>query len=432
MPKKNPRPDFIQEMVSVCRVLDRRLVEVEAMAEGLPALAASGRAGVGAPATWALVEEMKGLKMEASAMNDYVVGEREKLGQFLQEMKGQMGEIFSSTRAMEEFMAQYGWQDRNPVTEESLDWSTPPPPEEAPPSEAEAPLVGDSASPLPGSGEPSTAGALPPGAGTHRSDSPSSIFDLGLSDATLRMLVSQAKPKGPSAPPTTVAPPSRSPRLTSHLSTGTLEAGRRVLARSPLRSPALPQLHSSSASVLEDTLGGSPLLLRSKLSSLPPMPDTSLSHSFAQGLEISPGLPRRVTPEPREDTTTLARQEVEETLKAPPYLHPRALRPPLDSPSPPHLQTMDIRKLVASTKDTARTLTPEEPTLQTIDLRNLVTRVQTAGAATPEEPVLASLPHQGSTRTGARTPEVPLARPRIVTESPETPVLQTMVLRKLH
>ena len=35
-------------------------------------------------------------------------------------------------------------------------------------------------------------------------------------------------PQGPCAPPTTVAPPSRSPRLTSHLSTGTLEAGRRV------------------------------------------------------------------------------------------------------------------------------------------------------------------------------------------------------------
>jgi len=427
MPKKNPGPDFIQELVAVSRSLDQRLVEVEALAEGLPALAASGRAGSGAPATWALVEEMEGLKMEAAAMADFVVGEREKLGQFLQDLKGQMGEIFSHTAAMEEFMAQYGWQDRSPVTEESLDWSTPPPPEEAPPSEAEAPQVEDSSSPPPGPGESSSTRAAPV-----RSASPSSIFDLGLSEATMRMLVSQAKPKGPSAPPTTVAPPSPSPRLTSHLSTGTLEAGRRIIAKSPLRSPALPHLHTSSSSVLEDTIGGSPLLLRSKLSSLPPMPDTSLSHSFAQGLEISPGLPRRFTPEPREDTLTLARPGPMETLEAPPYLNPRTLRPPLDSPSPPHLQTMDIRRLVASTKAAALTLTPEEPTLQTIDLRNLVTRVQTAGAAAPGEPAMASLPLQGGTRGRAMTPEAPPARPRVVTESPETPVLRTMVLKKLH
>ena len=87
---------------------------------------------------------------------------------------------------------------------------------------------------------------------------------------------------------------------------------------------------------------------------------------------------------------------METTLEALPYLNLWTLRPPLASPPLPTyrsaspllcsplscpllslystLQTMDIRRLVASTKEATHTLTPQEPILQPITLRNLVTR----------------------------------------------------------
>ena len=100
----------------------------------------------------------------------------------------------------------------------SLDWSTPPPPEEALTSEAEAPQV-----------HPHLLPGLPEENSDVHPNSPQLTL-THLSDLTPAHLTSP--PQGTSALPswpnrTVVAPPSPSPStcLTSHLSTGTLAAG---------------------------------------------------------------------------------------------------------------------------------------------------------------------------------------------------------------
>merc|ERR1719462_304258 len=141
-------------------------------------------------------------------------------------------------------------------------------------------------------------------------DSPS-VFDIGLSDATIKMFVNKAKPQ--SARHQDLSPVSLPSKV---ISTAKTKASANQKT-SGLKSPVPPTISNFSAAYQEQehdpgqdsTLGASPeLQLRSALPSLqvndscllPNMPDMSLSQSYAQKGEISPGLPCRTTPEPQE------------------------------------------------------------------------------------------------------------------------------------
>ena len=87
--------------------------------------------------------------------------------------------------------------------------------------------------------------------------------------------------------------------------------------------------------------------------------------------------------------------------------------------------------------------TPDSPCLQTVELRSsmAVARVEQAAKATPEEPLLSSSHYSSSSQhpsssshpSSETTPEAPLLAQRsykMISQTPETPVLKTMVLRK--
>merc|ERR1719239_712667 len=210
----------------------------------------------------------------------------------------------------------------------------------------------------------------------------------------------------------------------------------------------------------DSTVGASPeLQLRSALpclqvndsSLLPNMPDMSLSQSYAQRGEISPGLPCRATPEPQDELTS---SNIPPTLSSSRMLHSASLDL---SPELPQLQTINLRDII-NPRRTQRSDTPEVPELQTINLRDISKGPSSSpGNTTPALPVLpshtlapaSSNKHESrdtpeapelsynyrghSAREASNTPEAPKllsGRTRALSESPETPVLQTINLRR--
>merc|ERR1719507_2230346 len=167
-------------------------------------------------------------------------------------------------------------------------------------------------------------------------DSPS-VFDIGLSDATIKMFVNKAKPQAanPSLNMTSSKALSASTSSTSTSSSRVASAkpgGRDVPVSPPNFSCQAPDLEAREPGGHDSTVGASPeLQLRSALPSLqvndssllPNMPDMSLSQSYVQRGEISPGLPCRTTPEPQEEELTA--NAIPPTLSSSKMLHSASL-----------------------------------------------------------------------------------------------------------
>merc|ERR1719239_442074 len=207
----------------------------------------------------------------------------------------------------------------------------------------------------------------------------------------------------------------------------------------------------------DSTVGASPeLQLRSALpclqvndsSLLPNMPDMSLSQSYAQRGEISPGLPCRATPEPQDELTS---SNIPPTLSSSRILHSASLDL---SPELPQLQTINLRDII-NPRRAQRSDTPEVPELQTINLRDISNKENNTPEIpvlptshsmaqpssnkhdeprdTPEAPELSCNYRGYGAREASNTPEAPRllsGKTRALSESPETPVLQTINLRR--
>jgi len=484
MSKKNQGRDLIRELVAKGRELDTKLKELEAQAEAWPRIVATAtKNNIGAPAARALLEEVQTTKKEMKATNAEIEENRAALASFLAGMRVQATEAVAEAKMREDFMAQYGWQDSRPMGPPDENWSLPswakktteePPsgdilsgasavatPEETPAAAAEfsnpEENISRQAPPTP----------VPVSNRKAQPDSPS-VFDIGLSDATIKMFVNKAKPQ--TANPSLNLMSSKALSASTSFSSSTSRTSSRVTGAKPGGSgrevPASPPNFTCQAPNLEDrelghdsTVGASPeLQLRSALHSLqvddssllPNMPDMSLSQSYAQRGEISPGLPCRATPEPQDELTSSAKPP---TLSSSRMLHSASLD---FSPELPQLQTINLRDIINPCGHIKKSDTPEVPELQTINLRDISNK---AGGASPEIPVLPtshtlaqassnthdeprdtpeapelSCNYRGyGAREASNTPEAPRllsGRTRAISESPETPVLQTINLRR--
>jgi len=494
MTKKSQGRELIKQLVTKGRELDAKLKELEAQAEAWPRIVATAtKNNIGAPAARALLEEVQTTKREMKATSAEIEENRAALASFLAGMRVQATEAVAEAKLREDFMAQYGWQDSRPMGPPDENWSLPSwaiktteepasgdilsgapdmatssPPEETPAAAAEFPNQDQNISrqtpPTPVQPVSNRKPAQP--------DSPS-VFDIGLSDATIKMFVNKAKPHQaahPSPLPTSSkalsASTSLSSRVTStaptYLSSSAKSGGREV----PL-SPSNPTCQDlETGGELpgghDSTVGASPeLQLRSALPSLqvndssllPNMPDMSLSQSYAQRGEISPGLPCRATPEPQDELTS----SIPPTLSSARMLHSASLDL---SPELPQLQTINLRDII-NPRRTQRSDTPEVPELQTVNLRDISNKSssgtsprndiqeipvlpasQTLATSsstklelrdTPEAPELSYNYRGHSVREASNTPEAPKLlsnRARALSESPETPVLQTINLRR--
>jgi len=482
MSKKNQGRDLIRELVAKGRELDTKLKELEAQAEAWPRIVATAtKNNIGAPAARALLEEVQTTKKEMKATSAEIEENRTALASFLTGMRVQATEAVAEAKLREDFMAQYGWQDSRPMGPPDENWSLPswakktteePPsgdiltgapatdtasiPEETPAAAAEFSNpdqnISRQAPPTP----------APVSNRKTQPDSPS-VFDIGLSDATIKMFVNKAKPQAanPSLNLTSSKALSASTSSTSRSSSRVASAkpgGRDVPVSPPNFSCQAPDLEAREPGGHDSTVGASPeLQLRSALPSLqvndssllPNMPDMSLSQSYAQRGEISPGLPCRATPEPQDELTSSA---IPPTLSSSRMLHSASLD---FSPELPQLQTINLRDIINPCR-IKKSDTPEVPELQTINLRDISNK---AGGASPEVPVLPkshSLAQASSNthdeprdtpeapelscnyrgygaREASNTPEAPRllsGRTRDISESPETPVLQTINLRR--
>ena len=454
MPAPTPRPPLLAGLKSLGGALDRRLGQLEAQAEGLHLLA-TGRPGHGAPGSEALVAEARGVGTEVASCLETVVEQRMAMVEFLAGMQQLMAQVERETSVQERFLGQYGWEDGRPYTPASLDWSRPPEEESAVGLSCEEEHGGQE-EPEVQENIKSPKSAVRPGTKTIPVASPT-IFDIGLSDATMKMLLAKAKPpatRSPSPPPThSLAggvqkllgqPPSPTPPyvrpLLSPSPPSPLQSLRPPTSTASPETPLIQTLYLPKLNTFNDSqTGASPELhLRSALPSLQPPPDLSLTGSSSG--EISPGLPRRTA------TPTISAPAISS--------NPRTL---LDTPELPVLQTMDLRKVVAAARlqatapssttpeepvlqsrlpktpvailrrEPVLSDTPEEPVLQTMDLRKLVAGARLQAPApsstTPEEPMLQSRP--------SKTPVAILRKAPVVSATPEEPVLQTIDLRRL-
>merc|ERR1719357_804912 len=262
-------------------------------------------------------------------------------------MRVQATEAVAEAKVREDFMAQYGWRDSMPMGPPDENWTLPSwaakssneeiqdqkanthnesqqPAEDLTPEEtpAAASEFFNKQQNNPKQAPPTP--VQPVSSRKAEPDSPS-VFDIGLSDATIKMFVNKAKPQ--SARHKDLSPVSLPSRVISTAKTNA-SANQKTSGQ---KSPVPPTITNFSAAYQEpehdlttdqdhdqdpgqdSTLGASPeLQLRSALPSLqvndscllPNMPDMSLSQSYAQKGEISPGLPCRTTPEPQEEVTT--------------------------------------------------------------------------------------------------------------------------------
>jgi len=502
--KKNQGRDLIRELVAKGRELDAKLKELEAQAEAWPRIVATAtKNNIGAPAARALLEEVQTTKKEMKATSAEIEENRAALSSFLAGMRVQATEAVTEAKLREDFMAQYGWQDTRPMGPPDENWTLPTwatnSTTEEPPSIETLPGAPAMASALPSELETPAAAAefsnqeqnisrqtpptpvQPVSNRKAQPDSPS-VFDIGLSDATIKMFVNKAKPQ-------TIANPSprsmSSKALAASASSSTSTSGTSTRVTSTASNMATTYLSSKAGGISptmvstrhdsqraqdlgaqehehDSTVGASPeLQLRSALPSLqvndssllPNMPDMSLSQSYAQRGEISPGLPCRATPEPQDELTS---SNIPPTLSSSRMLHSASLDL---SPELPQLQTINLRDII-NPRRTQRSDTPEVPELQTINLRDISKgRIggSSPGNTTPEIPVLprhtlapsSSNKHEArdtpeapelsynfrghSAREASNTPEAPKllsGRTRALSESPETPVLQTINLRR--
>ena len=318
---------------------------------------------------------------------------------------------------MEEFMGQYGWMPKEPIDMSILDWSDKTAPVESTYAPAAATGFDQDSSQAAESQETNKAPILRSQNKTQAASyqnpiKEETIFDIGLSDATLKLLLSKKKPsqQAPTAPQGSISvvhPPPSIPQL--KLPAPSIP-GPAPLATCPSSEPS-GSINLLDESDLDDSHVASPILkLRSKLHCLSSIVDSSLSQSYIGATEISPGLPRRMTPVSSDDTV----------MQSPSMASVGLLRKSSElllskTPECPELQTMDVRKLISKhvAEQPVKT-TPEEPLL-TSQLRNLSTvpKVGTEKEGTPETP---ELTHHHQKKT--------------LTETPETPVLETMVWKK--
>jgi len=480
MPISDQARGFIRELVVKSRELDAKLKELEAQAEAWPRIVATAQKNnIGAPAARALLEEVQTTKREIRATSAEIEENSAKLSSFLAGMRVQATEAVAEAKVREDFMAQYGWKDSMPMGPPDENWTLPPwaakssneevqdqkasiqsqeyaddlTPEETPAAASEFSTQQQNnrkqAPPTP---------VQPVSSRKAEPDSPS-VFDIGLSDATIKMFVNKAKPQ--SAHHQALSPVSLPAKVISTAKTKA-SANQEISGQ---KSPVPPTISNFSAAYQEpehnlttdqdqdqdpgqdSTLGASPeLQLRSALPSLqvndscllPNMPDMSLSQSYAQKGEISPGLPCRTTPEPQEEVTTKA---------APPCLSSSRMlhSANLDlSPELPELQTINLRDII-NPRRVQRSDTPEVPELETVNLRptsnkenvsqnqNLASSAKYESRDTPEAPELSNNYRGHNIREASNTPEAPKLfskHTRALSESPETPVLQTINLRR--
>jgi len=493
--KKNQGGDLIRELVAKGRELDAKLKELEAQAEAWPRIVATAsKNNIGAPAARALLQEVQTTKKEMKASSAEIEENRAALSSFLTGMRAQATEAVAEAKLREDFMGQYGWQDSRPMGPPDENWTLPTwatttNTTEEPPTSGDilsgAPAMA-ATSALPSELETPAAAAefcnpdqnisrqtpptpvLQPASNRKKvqPDSPS-VFDIGLSDATIKMFVNKAKPQQAANPSPLSMMSSKA--LPSSSSTSGISSTAPNLATTYASSKAgevSPTISSSQAQGLgaqelghDSTVGASPeLQLRSALpclqvndsSLLPNMPDMSLSQSYAQRGEISPGLPCRATPEPQDELTSSG---IPPKLSSSRMLHSASLDL---SPELPQLQTINLRDII-NPRRTQRSDTPEVPELQTINLRDISKGPPTPGDTTPEVPTLPShtlalassnkheprdtpeapelsYNYRGhSVREASNTPEAPKllsGKIRALSESPETPVLQTINLRR--
>jgi len=418
-------------------------------------------------------------KREIRATSAEIEENSAKLSSFLAGMRVQATEAVAEAKVREDFMAQYGWKDSMPMGPPDENWTLPSwavnssneeiqdqkaniqiesqetaddlTPEETPAAASE---FSNQQQNNPKQAPPTP--VRPVSSRKAEPDSPS-VFDIGLSDATIKMFVNKAKPQ--SARRQALSPVSLPSRVISTAKTKA-SANQKTSVH---KSPVPPTITNFSAAYQEpehdlttdqdqdpgqdSTLGASPeLQLRSALPSLqvndscllPNMPDMSLSQSYAQKGEISPGLPCRTTPEPQEEVTANA---------APPYFSSSRMlhSANLDlSPELPELQTINLRDII-NPRRVQRSDTPEVPELETVNLghtsnkenvsqnQNLASSAKYESRDTPEAPELSNNYRGHNIREASNTPEAPRLfskQSRALSESPETPVLQTINLRR--
>jgi len=486
MPKTDQARGFIRELVVKSRELDAKLKELEAQAEAWPRIVATAtKNNIGAPAARALLEEVQTTKREIRATSAEIEENSAKLSSFLAGMRVQATEAVAEAKVREDFMAQYGWRDSMPMGPPDENWTLPSwavnlsneeiqdqkaniqiesqePADDLTPEETPAAASEFSNQQQNNRKQAPPTPVQPVSSRKAEPDSPS-VFDIGLSDATIKMFVNKAKPQ--SARHQALSPVSLPSRVVSTAKTKA-SANQRTSGQ---KSPVPPTISNFSAAYQEpehdrttdqdqdqdqdhdpgqdSTLGASPeLQLRSALPSLqvndscllPNMPDMSLSQSYAQKGEISPGLPCRTTPEPQEEVTSNA---------APPCLSSSRMlhSANLDlSPELPELQTINLRDII-NPRRVQRSDTPEVPELETVNLRqtsnkenvsqnqNLASAAKYESRDTPEAPELSNNYRGHNIREASNTPEAPRLfskQTRALSESPETPVLQTINLRR--
>jgi len=383
--------------------VDTRLRNLEAETEIVPPV----RRGHGAPASQALLEETQEMNRKIAALRLDVRDQMDNNENFLDMMRCQMKEVAGKTFVCENFMKQYGWEDKRPIDhiESYLDWSKEPQacpspqPDETPASAEEFQQVEDAGSAVGGADIKAEAEAQT----VKMEDSPPSIFSLGLSKSTMKMIMDRKKSQagGALAPAVPQMDPNRGCAASPPSSPLTIPSPQNLL-----------QPKDASQQVKLELCNSPSLVLSSKLPAFASMQSDSLSQSqvLMESMEISPGLPRR-------RATPTVPEEPEPTLLLPPTLSSermQAIARCAESPETPTLQTMDLRKLLANTK------AQEEP------------------KRTPEEPILTSYhvrPPSALSSSPANqvTPEMPdlQTTERNVTGSPETPVLKTVVLKKI-
>ena len=354
-------------------------------------------------------EEAAALSRDIENSLGAVVEEKNHMASFLDEMRVQFGEIVAETLKMEEFMGQYGFKSKNPVSlEEMLNWEAPV--EMVTPAAAaefgeelienveEPDLSIHETDTITSITDVKTKAKTPPVQQKSVSSDSPNFFDVGLSNLAMELYVGKSM-KSNQPRPRQDAPPVKAPSPKN----AKLEA-----SVSSVSISNIPEASASPAGILktksaldficnDSMYAASPVLrLSSKLTQQSDLSNMSnMSNTSAMdSVDITPGLPSRK----------------------------KASAPVSSLPdTPPTARHAAVPAIIVDDD------TPNLPELQTVNFAKF--NWQQSSSASPDLPAVRLQSNQAA-RPSYTTPDLPRLPPASC-DTPELPDLQTMDIRKL-